>query len=173
MRRADERAVGSSARSLVQPTSRTSNRSARRRGRMATGTSMQSASAADWVGVVANRNSGMGSGLRLVKRLAEAPAAGGLLRPGRLDAGGAGLDGEPIGGRPALPLSRRRRGRRHGFRLAQRATRRPAHGVSGRDRKPGRATLRPAQDPDELARTIADARPVRVDVGLVRDAGSC
>ncbi len=128
----------------------------------------EGSSAVDWVGVVANRNSGMGRGLRLVNRL-----AGALRRVGFADQVAwtpeeRALDGEPVRRRPdiaavwspweATALSRPCSTSSPGVPL----TVLPAGTENLVARHFG---LR--KDPDELARTIADARPVRVDVGLV------
>jgi diacylglycerol kinase (ATP) len=128
---------------------------------------MEGPSAADWVGIVANRNSGMGSGLRIVKRL-----AGALRRMGLSDqvawtpeeralmvsrsasdprcrclvaVGGDGTVSALLNEHPGVPL-----------------TVFPAGTENLIARHFG---LR--KDPDELARTIAAARRVRVDVGQV------
>lgn len=128
---------------------------------------MEGSPAADWVGVVANRNSGMGGGLRLVKRLAGALRRVGLsdqvawtpeeraLMVGRsagdprcrclVAVGGDGTVSALLNEQPGVPLTVFPAGTEN--LIAQ------------------HFGLR--KDPDELARTIADARPVRVDVGLV------
>ncbi len=59
--------------------------------------------------MVANRNSGMGRGLRLVRRLVRALRRVGLSERSRLDSGGTSVAREPICGRPALPLPGGRR----------------------------------------------------------------
>lgn len=120
-----------------------------------------------WVGVVANRNSGIGSGLRLVKRLERALRRVGLAeqvawtpeerasmvsRSARdprcrclVAVGGDGTVSALLNEQPEVPLTVFPAGTEN--LVAQ------------------HFGLR--KDPDELARTIADARPVRVDVGLV------
>ena len=62
----------------------------------------------DWVGVVANRNSGMGGGLRLVKRLARALRRVGLSEQVAWTPEERAVDGQSVRRRPTLPLSGRR-----------------------------------------------------------------
>ena len=122
----------------------------------------------DWVGVVANRNSGMGKGLRLVDRLVQALRRAGLKRADCLDAarsesqvvsrsagdprcrclvavGGDGTVADLLNEQPSVPLTVLPAGTEN--LVAQ-------HFGLGRD-------------PEVLARTIAAGSPVRVDVGLV------
>jgi diacylglycerol kinase (ATP) len=123
--------------------------------------------AAEWVGVVANRNSGMGRGLRLVNRLSRALRRVGLSeqiawtpeeRASLVNrsagdprcrclvaVGGDGTVAALLNEQPSVPLTVLPAGTEN--LVAQH------FGLRG--------------DPDELARTIAGGIPVRVDVGLV------
>jgi diacylglycerol kinase (ATP) len=129
--------------------------------------SADGADAVDWVGVVANRNSGIGSGLRLVERLAGALRRVGLseqvawtpeeraLMVSRstgdprcrclVAVGGDGTVSALLNEQPGVPLTVFPAGTEN--LVAQ------------------HFGLR--RDADELAQAIAAARPVRVDVGLV------
>ena len=147
------------------PTDRTLSRDNDRPSQAAA--SEEGSAATEWVGVVANPNSGMGKGLRLVERLARA-----LRRVGFSDqvawtpeqraalvsrsagdprcrclvaVGGDGTVADLLNEQPSVPLTVLPAGTEN---LA-------AHhfGLS--------------RDPDELAKTIAGEIPVRVDVGLV------
>ena len=127
----------------------------------------------DWVGVVANCNSGMGKGFRLVHRLVRALRPAGLsatdavtpeeraLLVGRsagdprcrclVAVGGDGTVADLLNKRPTVPLTVFPAGTEN---LVAR------HFGLGRD-------------PKVLAKTIAGAKPIRVDVGLAWVADSC
>jgi diacylglycerol kinase (ATP) len=121
----------------------------------------------EWVGVVANRNSGMGRGLRLVDRFARALRLVGLSAqvawtPEERAAlasrsagdphcrclvavGGDGTVADLLNEQPSVPLT-----------VLAAGTENLAARHFGLSRKP-----------DELAKLIADETPIRVDVGLV------
>ena len=117
--------------------------------------------AAAWVGIVANRGSGMGRGRRLVEAARRRAASAGSPGRGRLDPGGTlgpGRAGRP---RRRLPLPGGRRRRRHGLGAAQRTAEPAADRHAGRHGEPRRPPLRPA------------ARPARSWPGRSPPAGPC